>query len=131
MFAEVFDAILTMVTGMTLYASPILGALPASNGIAMAPAPGTTGTVYLDRGSSNTLLVVVNAKHQNQMTALDTLSYIHSVLQRTKNYPPGNGWEITNIQTSSAPSYIGSEESGRQHLWGSSLQVDFYAKGDD
>nr|DAF70105.1 MAG TPA: Minor capsid protein from bacteriophage [Caudoviricetes sp.] len=102
--------------------------MPPENGISMAYSSGSLET-YLDKKAAVTMSVVLNGKHDNQQTVLDTLGKIHTYLNMRKTYPQTNNFQIANILTTSPPSYLGREEN-RQWLYGSSLAVRFYLKGD-
>ena len=72
---------------------------------------------------------VLNSKHKDQQKAADALGKIHTVLNMTKVYPQADNFQITNIETIGAPSYLGREQNN-QCLYGSSLEVNFFLKGD-
>nr|DAY06401.1 MAG TPA: Minor capsid protein from bacteriophage [Caudoviricetes sp.] len=102
--------------------------MPPENGISMAYSSGSLET-YLNKKAAVTMSVVLNGKHDNQQTVLDTLGKIHTYLNMRNTYPQANNFQIVNILTTSPPSYLGREEN-RQWLYGSSLAIRFYLKGD-
>jgi hypothetical protein len=127
MYGEIIQAVKTLAT---TYAAPYtkieLGAMPTENGLAMYLGAGAPDWDYLDRGSVNSISVVLNGKHSNQQTVVTALSAIHTALTRLKEYPAGAGWKILNIKTIAAPNYIDYES---QWLYGSILDVQFYLEG--
>ena len=71
---------------------------------------------------------VLNCKNSDQELAADTLGKLHTFLNMRKDYPSADRFQITNIETTSAPVYLGREENN-QWLYGSSLEVKFYLRG--
>ncbi len=129
MYDKIIQAVKTLATSYAApYTSIDLGAMPEDNGLAMYLGPGAPDEEYLNRSSLNSIDVVLNGKHSNQQTVLQALSNIHKALTQLKSYSSGEGWKITNIRTTTAPNYIGQEDSG-QWLYGSILEVQFYMKG--
>lgn len=126
-YSDVLDAVISLANQTDPYKPVIVGALPPDNGISMAWASGTLNTFWDKRAAVN-MSIVLNAKHADQQTALIALSAIHTALNMTKMYPTADNFQITNIETISAPSYIGREEN-KQWLYGSSLSVKFFLKG--
>ena len=123
---DVFEAVLGLaVTAPGVYVSQIgVGAMPPDNGIAAQIATGT-GSPFLDLGSAYQFSMVLNGKHRNQKAASDALNNIHQILTQTAALPSGDGFQITAIETTQTPSYLGREQNA-QHLYGSSLRVKFY-----
>jgi hypothetical protein len=79
---------------------------------------------FLESCGLHEISVVLNGKHSTQQIVLGALSNIHEDLTRATVYPAGAGWEITDIETSSAPNYIEREESGsKQWLYGSIYEL--------
>lgn len=129
-YKELLDSVISLIdTNLSLYATVTVGSLPVSNGISAYLGPGAPTESHLDRGSINEIYVVVNAKHADQNTALDALSDIHTYLTRLKTYPGGTNWQMLNIETGTAPNYIGTEDNGSQYLYGSILKVKIYIGG--
>lgn len=110
------------------YSDIVIGSMPPENGISMAYSSGSLET-YLDKKAAVTMSVVLNGKHNNQQTVLDSLGKIHTYLNMQKTYPETDSFQIVNILTTSPPSYLGREENS-QWLYGSSLAIRFYMKGD-
>jgi len=110
----------------------MVGSLPQRNGIAMYIGSGSPQSKYMDKATFDTVYVTVNAKHKEQRKAAGALAEIHLYLNRLKDYPSGNkdgtSWQITDISTSSEPSFIGQESDG-QFLYGSILQIKIYHGG--
>ena len=109
-----------------------VGTLPQRGGIAMYIGSGAPQSKYMDRGTLNTIYATLNAKNREQQKAVALLEQIHDYLNRLQNYPNGErygiSWQITDVSTSSAPSFIGQECDG-QYLYGSILQIKFYYGG--
>lgn len=128
---SVFEEILTAVIGLAQATHPFstitIGALPADNGICMAYASGAPQTTFLDKGMAYQQTIVCNGKHTSQETLAAALGSIHIALTQAKDYPTAQTWQITDIETISAPSYLGREQNS-QWLYGSSLRVKFYLR---
>jgi len=127
-----YDGILEYLRGeiddLSLYASANIGALPDANGISCYIGAGGSDRIFLDKHTEGYAYVTVNAKHTSQLTALQALDTIHQSLTMQQAYEITDGYQIINIETNSAPSYIGAEEHGG-YLYGSVLKITFYNKG--
>lgn len=127
-----YDGILEYLRGeiddLSLYASANIGALPDANGISLYIGAGGTDRIFFDKHAEGYAYVTVNAKHTTQLTALQALDTIHQSLTMQQAYEITDGYQIINIETNSAPSYIGAEEHGG-FLYGSVLKITFYNKG--
>lgn len=126
-FEEVLAAVIGMAQATTPYATITAGALPADNGICMTWASGAPQTTFLTKGMPYQMSVVCNGKHTSQRAVSEALGAIHLALTKTKDYPNTPQWQITNIETIAAPSYIGREQNS-QWLYGSSLRVKFFLR---
>lgn len=129
----VLDTIINEIDAhLKLYSRVRVGSLPPRGGIAMFIGSGSPQSKYMDKATLNTIYATANAKHREQRKAATALEQIHDYLTRLSEYPSGehNGisWQITDISTSSAPSFIGQECDG-QYLYGSILQIKFYYGG--
>lgn len=127
---DVLIAVIGMTDNLNLYAPIIIGSLPTDNGLCMAIAAGGANSTFLDKGMQYVIDVVFNGKHENQQTISDTLNNVHQALTQTKNYPQTSTYQITNIETSSTPTYL-DREANKQWLYGSSLRIKFYYRKDD
>lgn len=127
-YTDVLNAIVGMTDGLGLYSSVIVGPMPTDNGISIAWANGTLNT-FMNKNAAVEMSAVLNAKNTSQQEALDALGTIHTSLNMTKTYPSAENFQITNIETSSAPAYLGREENS-QYLYGSSLRVKFFLRGE-
>lgn len=107
------------------YATIGIGALPPDDGISMAFGPGGPDATFLNKGICYSVPIVLNGKHTDQQVVADALNAIHAALTMTKTYPSTSEYQITNISTISAPSYLDREQNS-QWLYGSSLMVRFY-----
>lgn len=113
---------------LALYSRIKVGSLPQRGGIAMYVGSGAPQSVFMDKGTLNTIYATANAKSKGQKQATAALEQIHSYLTRIKEYPSGEDWQIIDVSTSSAPSLIGQECDG-DYLYGSILQIKFYYGG--
>ena len=116
-----------MANEVDTYATVTIGALPADNGISMAPASGALNT-FMDKKAAVSMSVVINAKNVNQQAAMDALGDIHTALNMTNIYPSTENFQITNIETNGPPTYLNREQNS-QWLYGSSVTVKFFLKG--
>lgn len=127
-YDDVLEAVVWMANATNPYAKVTIGPLPPDNGISIAWSAGSLNT-FMDKKSSVSMSAVLNAKHRDQQKAADALGRIHTALNMTKTYPAADNFQITNIETVGAPSYLGREQN-QQWLYGSSLEVNFFLKGD-
>ena len=93
----------------------------------MAYASGAPASTFLDKSMAYQHSLVCNAKSASQQVAQEALDSIHVALTQVKTYPSGRTWQITDIETISAPSYL-SREQNSQWLYGSSLRVKFFLR---
>lgn len=126
-YSDTLDAVVGLIRQLPLYANIIIGPLPPDNGLSIAWA-NSVQTTFLDKRQAVEMSAVLNGKHQDQKVVSDALSEIHTALSMRKNYPSADHFQITDISTMSAPSYLGREENN-QWLYGSSLRVKFYLRG--
>ena len=124
---DVLEAVRGLCNAENPYATVLIGALPADNGISLFVGSGAPLETYMNKGISIELSCVLNAKHHNAKVASDTLNDLHQALTQATDYTETNTFQITDISTISVPSYIGREEN-KQYLYGSSLRVRFYMK---
>ena len=122
---NVIESVLSMTSRLSLYAGVKNGPLPPDNGLSLTVSGGGPASTFLTKGMDYELDLVLNGKHADQMTVFDTLNNIHQALTQTKTYPVTNEFQITNIETTTSPSYLGQEEN-KQYLYGSSLRVRFF-----
>lgn len=129
---SVYDDVLEVVAGMANqtqpYAKVTIGPLPPANGISIAWSAGNLNT-FFDKKAAVSMSAVLNAKHIDQQKAADALGRIHTALNMTKSYPAASNFQITNIETAGAPSYLGREQN-QQWMYGSSLKINFFMKGE-
>ena len=126
-FSEILAAVIEMAQGTSPYSTITAGALPADDGICMTYATGAPSSTFLDKGMAYRRSLVLNAKNASQQAAQEALDAIHVALTQTKTYPSGESWQITDIETIAAPSYL-SREQNSQWLYGSSLRVKFFLR---
>ena len=126
-FDEILAAVIAMAQDTEPYAAVTTGALPADNGICMTWASGAPASTFLDKGMAYQMALVCNGKHTSQQAVASALGDIHLALTKAKTYPNAPQWQITDIETVAAPSYL-SREQNSQWLYGSSLRVKFYLR---
>lgn len=124
---DVLLAVIDMAQNIQPYYNIKIGAMPADNSISCAIATGAPDATFNDKGFSYEFSLVLNGKNYDQQKVSDELNDIHQILTQAKIYPATDTFQITNIETTSSPSYIGREEN-KQYLYGSSLRVRFYYK---
>lgn len=124
---SVLLAVIDLVNLEKPYASVVIGALPADNGLSMTIGAGAPATTFMTKGMAYEIDLVFNGKHSNAQTVSDTLNDLHQVLTQAKSYPSTDEYQITNIETSATPSYLSREENN-QILYGSALRVKFFYK---
>lgn len=122
---NVVESVLSMTSPLNLYAGVKNGPLPPDNGLSLTVSGGGPASTFLTKGMAYELDLVLNGKHADQMTVFDALNNIHQALTQTKTYPVTNEFQITNIETTTSPSYLGQEEN-KQYIYGSSLRVRFF-----
>ncbi len=128
-YDEVLMSIISLMEETAPYAPILIGPMPESNGISIAWANGAPTSTFLNKNASMDMSLVLNGKHQEQATISSTLGRIHAALTRRKQYPESTKWQITDISTTNAPCYLGREQNN-QWLYGSSLRVKFFLRGD-
>lgn len=126
-FSEILAAVIGLAQDTNPYAAITVGALPADDGICMTYATGAPASTFLNKGMAYQRSLVLNAKNASQQAAQEALDAIHVALTQTKAYPRGEAWQITDIETIAAPSYL-SREQNSQWLYGSSLRVKFFLR---
>lgn len=126
-FSEILAAVIGLAQATNPYATITVGALPADDGICMTYATGAPSSTFLDKGMAYQRSLVLNAKNTSQQAAQEALDAIHVALTQATTYPSGEAWQITDIETIAAPSYL-SREQNSQWLYGSSLRIKFYLR---
>lgn len=126
-YTDVLLQVVDLINGMKPYAKAVIGAMPPNNGISIAWAT-SSNNPFWNKYAAVEMTAVLNGKHKDQKTVLDGLGSIHTGLSLRKQYPVAANFQITDIATISAPSYLGREEN-KEWLYGSSLRVKFYLRG--
>ena len=127
---DVINAVAALVNKTTPFAPVTIGTEKPLQGISLIPRGGVTDTTFLEKSSTNELFLMLNGKHDDQETLMSTLDRIHRALVQAKDYPSGEGWQITNIQTENHPFPEGYDESMQLWEYSSDLLVKFfYMKG--
>lgn len=127
-YSDVLDAVVTLAEQANPYAEILIGPMPPDNGISIAWSSGSLNT-FMDKKATVSASAVLNCKHTDQRVAADTLGKIHTFLSMKKDYPMADNFQITSIETIGIPAYLGREEN-QQYLYGSSLRIKFYLKGE-
>jgi hypothetical protein len=124
-YNDVLESVKNMIVDIGVYAVPVSGSLPPSNGISLTIGAGSPIATDQSKGGACELVLALNGKHSNQETVSDALGLVHTGLTQRKTYPKGTRYEITDISTTAVPSLIGREDDG-MWLYGSSLRVQYY-----
>lgn len=119
------DAVRELASETEPFAPILTGPLPTGNGISLTFGSGGVETTFLQKGQCYQLYMTLNAKHTDQKLLLSTLDTIHRALTQRKVYPRTDTYQITDISTVAAPTYIDREEN-EYYLYGSSLLVKLY-----
>lgn len=126
-YADVLTAVVDLINGLNPYSTVTVGPLPPNNGISIAWTT-SANNIFFDKFSSVEMTAMLNGKNTDQQTVLNGLSQIHTGITLQKTFPSAENFQITDISTSTAPTYMGREEN-KQWLYGSSLRVKFYLRG--
>lgn len=126
-YDDVLSAVIELAEATQPYSNIIIGPMPPDNGISITWGS-TAYNPFLNKLAAVELTAVLNGKHTNQQTLSETLGNIHTALSMATEYPAADNYQITDITTISAPSYLGREENN-QWLYGSSLRVKFFLRG--
>ena len=119
---DILLAVIGLAQATDPYATIVVGALPADNGITMTYGAGGVDTTFITKGICYDLDIALNGKHSNAQTVSDALNNIHQALTQATSYPRTENYQITDISTISTPSYLDREQNS-QILYGSSLRV--------
>lgn len=124
---QILEAVITLINGLSEYATLIVGPLPDANGLSIATSTGSETESTLAHGGYYTLNLVLNGKHHSQATVIDALCSIHEYLNHLLTYPTGTNWAVTAIRTTSSPGYVDREGDGSdlQWLYGSSIEINY------
>lgn len=111
---SVYDDVLTAVIDLAeqteLYSKIVIGLCLLENGISIAWGSGNLNT-FLDKKAAVSMSAVLNCKNSDQELAADTLGNLHTFLNMRKDYPSADRFQITNIETTAAPIYLGREKT--------------------
>lgn len=126
---EILDAVTALVPEYNI----IYGTNPPSNGICMIPAGGFQPDAHFNKGQVVQMDCLLNGKNADQQTVYDALWDIHKRLTKlgALEYPQSDDWQVMDISTTSYPSLIGQEDGSMQWIYGSSIEIKFYWKGDE
>jgi hypothetical protein len=127
------NGILDAVTALVPQYNIIYGTNPPANGFCMLPAGGYQPDAHLDKGQVVRMDCLLNGKGADAGAVNDALWDIHQILTKLTalEYPESNDWQIMDISTIAYPSLIGREDGTMQWIYGSSIEIKFYWKGDD
>lgn len=127
-YDDVLNAVIDLAEQIELYSKIIISPLPPEDGISIAWSSGSLHT-FMDKKAAVAMSAVLNSKSKDQEAAAGVLGRLHTFLNMRKDYPAAENFQITNIATIGAPTYLGREENN-QWLYGSSLEVKFFLKGE-
>lgn len=127
-YDDVLEAICELADAAQTYSDIVIGSMPPDNGISIAWGASSLNE-FMNKNAIVTMTAVLNGKHCDQKSVSAALGEVHRVLTRRKRYPEAENFQITNISTLGAPIYIG-REANSQWLYGSSLRVRFFLRGD-
>ena len=116
------DAVMNKIDDLNLFAKISRGALGTGNGLTCEVGPTVPEAIYLDKNQYIPIDLTINGKHDDLQTLSDAMNLIHESLTMARDYPSGNGWEITDITTMSEPQVIAREDSN-QWVMASALYV--------
>ena len=128
-YDDVLAAVISLAEETKPYASIVIGAVPPADGISIAWTDGFPLSVFRNKNAVMDMTASLNGKHTDHSVVSDALGCIHEALSRRQQYPESEKWQIIDISTKKAPHPI-SEEQTDQCLYGSSLRVKFYLRGD-
>lgn len=128
-----FDVVLESVKTMAvLHAAPFteitFGAMPEDNALSMYLAPSNYRARTYDRGGIVGVAISLNGKHSDQKILVAAMSEIHKGLSQATEYAEDGAWKILNIESTTPPSYVDTEEN-RQYMYASTLTVVVELKG--
>lgn len=105
------------------------GALPQDSSLTMTLAPGGFHTTDMCGHRAGYFNIVFNGKHVDAGILVGAMSQIHRETSAKKNKDnlPTNSplWEIYKVESVSNPAYLNTEESTKQQMFGSTIQVYF------
>lgn len=100
---------------LNLFASSTVGGLKANDSISLLPMPGGEETVYFDGVRDKHYQVQIDAKSENQLNCIESLSKIARVLENLEEgaiQSHNDTFEFESIRITSLPSLIGQDEQG-------------------
>jgi hypothetical protein len=124
-YNDILEDVKSLIVDIGVYAVPVSGSLPPSNGISLTVAAGAPIASDLSKGGAYQIVLALNGKHINQETVSDALGLVHTKLTQRKTYPSSSRYRITDVETVGVPTLIDREDDG-MWLYGSSLRVKFY-----
>ena len=107
--------------------TPVEGALPSTEGIAVIPASGGIDSEYLTRSAIHRSNFSISSKFISQETAQESLDEIILALTKRTAYPRSERYQITTILLASEPNFLGQEENG-SYMYGCSIYVMWFDK---
>ena len=124
------EAVMDMIDDLNLFAPIRRGALGTKSGLCCEIAPTSPTEIYMDKNRQETIDLTLNGKHEELETVTEAMNTIHEDLTFRKEYPTGEGFQIVDIETLTAPQVVGRDEYG---LWliASNLGVKIYMRKED
>lgn len=120
---SILEAMIARIDALGLYSTMNIGALPAANGLSIAPAAGGVDENTLAHGGQYSMSCSINGKHTSQATVYDALCTIHETLEKLSTYTTGPNYAVTGVKSVGAPAYLDHEADG--YLYGSSIRIEF------
>ena len=122
---QAIEAVMDLIDALSLFATITRGALGTEESLSCEIGPSSPEIICLDKEQYFPIDLTINGKNKNLQTLSDSMNLIHERLTMMFEYPSGDNWKITDIQTMTAPQIIGREQDNRW-MMASSLSVKIY-----
>ncbi|MCD8356260.1 MAG: minor capsid protein [Clostridia bacterium] len=123
-YDEILADVITNYFPETCKTTLVVGATPPENSVSVAWTGGNETRYMHSTKFKSDMTIVVNAKNESQLAALQILGRIHQALTSVRRFPNNEKYRIFSIMTQNAPAFAGREESG-QWVYVSSLLIRF------
>lgn len=127
-YSDVLGAVASLANQTEPYTPVAEGFTPGENSLTIAWSASTVSPFFSKKAAVE-MTALLNGKHSSQELVANALGKIHTSLSMRKDYPLTDCYQITDISTLRGPSCLGQDEN-KQWLYGSSLRVRFFLKGD-
>ena len=122
---QAIEAVMDLIDALSLFATITRGALGTEESLSCEIGPSSPEIICLDKEQYFPIDLTINGKNKNLQTLSDSMNLIHERLTMMFEYPSGDNWKITDIQTMTAPQIIGREQDNRW-MMASALSVKIY-----